>query len=95
MRIYIESNFYVPGVEKEESLDFDREHMSLRQFLEALSMMSPSRIEYVRPGAVLLDKDDWEVDINGIPYQDHQGALDHPLKDGDTVTIRIMAFGGG
>ena len=95
MRIHIESNFHIPGIKKEESLDFDRERMSLRQFLEELSTMAPASIEYVRPGAILLDKDDWEVDINGIPYQDQEGALDHLLKDGDTVTVKIMTLCGG
>jgi hypothetical protein len=42
-----------------------------------------------------LDPDDWEVDINGVPYQHHANGLKTLLKDGDTVTIRVMAFGGG
>jgi hypothetical protein len=95
MRIHVKSNFHVPGIEEKESLDFDGEQMSLRQFLEALSAMAPSAIEYVRPGAGALDKDDWEVDVNGIPYQDQEGALDHLLEDGDTVTVKIMTLCGG
>lgn len=95
MRIHVESNFHIPGLEEKENLDFDMEQMSLREFLVALSAMSPTAIEYVRPGAAALDKDDWEVDVNGVPYQVHEGALDHLLKDGDTVKVKIMTLCGG
>lgn len=95
MRIHIQSNFFVPGLEDNESVDFDAEEMTLREFLEALSGMSPDRVEYVEPEATLLDPEDWEVDINGIPYQNCPRGLESPLHDGDTVTIRILAQGGG
>ena len=95
MRIQIKSNFFVPGIEKEDSVDMEQSQMSLREFLETLSKMAPTPVEYVRPGADRLDPDDWEVDINGIPYQHHRDRLETRLKDGDTVTIRVMAFGGG
>ena len=94
MKIYIKSNFVVPGIENEESVDLGSE-MTLNQFLQNLSMMSPARIEYVRPNAKTLDPDDWEVNINNVPYQDCREGLETPLKNGDTVTIRIKAFGGG
>ena len=95
MKFHIKSNFFVPGLEDLENIDFDRSHMSMREFLEALSMMSPDHLEYLEAGATELNPDDWEVDINGIPYEDYDGGLEYPLKDGDTVTIRIIAQGGG
>lgn len=95
MRIYIKSNFFVPGLGKNDSVELDPSQMTLREFLEELSKMSPAAIEYVRPGADRLDPDDWEVDINKVPYQDHDRGLETLLKDGDSVTIRILAFGGG
>ena len=67
MRIHIKSNFFVPGLENKESVDLERPQMTLREFLEELSEMSPTAIEYVRPGAEVLDPDDWEVDVNGTP----------------------------
>ncbi len=94
MKIYIKSNFVVPGIENQECVDLVSE-MTLRQFLQELSMMSPSRIEYVRPNAETLDPDDWEVNVNNSPYQDCKDGLETLLKNGDTVTIRIKAFGGG
>ena len=95
MRIHIQSNFFVPGLKKAEWVDFDRTSMTLREFLEELSAKAPTPIEYVRPGAEALDPDDWEVDINGVPYQNGSDGLETPLKHEDTVTIRLMAFGGG
>ena len=95
MKIYIKSNFFVPGLEQTESVDIDHPGMSLREFLEELSMRAPTPIEYVRPGAETLDPDDWEVAINDIPYQRCRDGLRTFLNDGDTVTITIVAFGGG
>jgi hypothetical protein len=95
MRIHIKSNFLVPGLENEESIDFSKTEITLREFLDRLSVMSPDRVEYIEPGAKVLDPDDWEVDINGIPYQNDPSGLESLLKEGDTVTIRILAQGGG
>ena len=95
MKIYVKSNFVVPGLVNGEFLDLDRSQLTLREFLEELSMMAPIRIEYVRPGAKTLAPDEWEVDINDIPYQQYSEGLETFLKDGDTVTIRISALGGG
>ncbi len=96
MKIHIKSNFVVPGLEDREYIEIDRAEMTLRELLEQLQRLAaPSPIEYVRPGARALDPDDWEVDVNGLPYQKRDLDLETPLKDGDTVSIRIMALGGG
>jgi hypothetical protein len=95
MRIHIASNFFVPGLEEKDSIAIERSQMELWDFLEELSRMSPTPIEYIRPGAEALDPDDWEVDVNGTPYQHCTRGLRTPLKDGDTVTIKILAMGGG
>jgi hypothetical protein len=95
LKVWIKSNFVVPGLNEKDSVSLDSSSINLRQFLTELSRMSPTRIEYVRPGATALDPDDWEIEINGIPYQKTRDGLATPLKDGDTVTIHILAFGGG
>jgi hypothetical protein len=95
MRIHITSNFFVPGLEEKDSVTMERSRMTLRDFLEELSKMSPTPIEYVKPGAGVLDPDDWEVDINGIPYQDCADGLETGLRDGDKIAIKILAMGGG
>jgi len=56
MKIYIKSNFVVPGLEGKESLELNVPEISLRDFLEKLSTMSPERLEYVRPGAKEIDR---------------------------------------
>ena len=95
MKILTKSNFVIPGLEGEESLELSGSEITLRDFLKELSKRSPDPLEYVEPGADRLDPDDWEADINDIPYQDYEDGLEKTLKDGDRVTIRIMAQGGG
>lgn len=95
MKIHIKSNFVVPGLEDKESVNINGHEIRVRAFLEKLSTMSPQGLKYVEPGADRLDADYWEIDINDIPYQNHEKGLEHLLKDGDTVTIKIMALGGG
>lgn len=95
MKIYIKSNFVVPGIEDKDWIDMDQPKMTLREFLEALAELSPDPLVYVEPGADRLDPDDWEVDINDAPYQDFIEGLEYPLRDQDVLTIRILAQGGG
>ena len=95
MKILTKSNFVIPGLEGEESLELSGSEINLRDFFKELSKRSPDPLEYVEPGADRLDPDDWEVDINDIPYQDFEEGLEKTLKHGDRVTIRIMAQGGG
>jgi hypothetical protein len=95
MKINLRSNFVLPGVQEKESLELDRSSLTLREFLEELSGRAPIHIEYVRPGAGALDPDEWEVEVNGVSYQSCGAGLETILQDGDTVTIRILALGGG
>jgi len=96
MKIHLKSNFVIPGVEDREHIEFAGNEITLRQLLEELQRLSaPMPIEYVRPGARALDPDDWEAEINDIPYQKCDQELETLLKDGDTVNIKIMSLGGG
>ena len=95
MRVNIKSNFLIPGLENEEGVDLDRSEISLREFLEELARISPAPIEYVRTGARTLNPDDWEIDINDVPFHEQHEGLETLLKDGDTVTLKIVVFGGG
>lgn len=95
MKIFIQSNFVVPGLEGRESLELEEAEMTLREVLERLSKMSPDQLRYVEPDAQTIDPDHWEVEVNGAPYESYEEGLDHPIKDGDTVNIKIVAMGGG
>lgn len=62
------SNFIVPGLKDNQSVDLDRLKITLRGFLDELSMTSPSRVEHGgRSGAKTSALDGWEMEINGIP----------------------------
>lgn len=93
MKIFIQSNFVIPGLDDKEDIEFDTSEIRLRDLLERLSSLSPTRIEYIRNG--IIDPAEWEVEVNGIPYFKCKDGLDTILKDNDRVTIRIMALGGG
>ena len=95
MKIYVKSNFVVPGLNGRESVDLDQSQLTIREFLHKLSERSPTRVEYVRSGAQAINPDEWEIRINDTPYQQWSAGLETFLKDGDTVTIIIIAFGGG
>lgn len=94
MKIRIKSNFFLPGFEGRESIEFDRSSIKLGELLEALTTLAGrSNFEYVRPAASTV-ADDWEVKIDGRDFQE-RGGLDADLSDGSTVTINLRIFGGG
>jgi hypothetical protein len=93
MVVRIVSNFVIPGLEG-ESLDV-AEGITLRQLLVEISRISEKRLEFFRRGSETLDSEDWEVDINGVPYYAHTTQLETLLTDGDLVGIRISIIGGG
>jgi len=95
MRIYVKSNFIVPGLDSGEFADLDHSQLTIREFLEVLSERSPTRVEYVQSGAQTINPDEWDIRINDIPYPQWSAGLETPLKDGDTVTIIIIPLGGG
>jgi len=95
MRIYVKSNFIVPGLVKGEFADLNRPQLTIGAFLKELAERSPTRVEYVRPGTQTIDPDEWEIKINDIPSPKWKSGLETPLKDGDTVTIVIIPLGGG
>jgi len=95
MKIFIKSNFILPGLEKAESVDFDEAKMTMREFFEKLSNMTNDRIEFIETDSLQINPEDWEIEINGMAYHQYEKGLEHILKDGDTVGIKIMPIGGG
>ncbi len=95
MKIYVKSNFIVPGLDNGDSVNLDQSQLTLREFLEDLSERSPTRVEFVRSGGQTINSDEWEIRINDTPYPQWSAGLETPLKDGDTVTIIIIPLGGG
>jgi molybdopterin converting factor small subunit len=95
MKIYVKSNFIVPGLDNGDSVNLDRSPLTIREFLEELSERSPTRVEYIRSGTRTINPDEWEIKINDTPYRQWSAGLETFLKDGDTVTIIIIPLGGG
>ena len=95
MKIYVKSNFVVPGLDNGELVDLDQSRLTIREFLEELSERSPTRVEYIRSGTQTINPDEWEIKINDTPYQQWEAGLETPLRDGDTVTVIIIPLGGG
>ena len=95
MKIYVKSNFVVPGLDSGDWVDFDQKQLTIGEFLKELAERAPTRVEYVRPGTQTINPDEWEIRINDIPYTQWKEGLETPLKDGDTVTIIIIPLGGG
>ena len=95
MKIFIESNFFLPGLEKAASIMFDESEMTLRVFFEKLSRMTSDRLEFIESDTLQMNTEDWGIEINGRPYQILHAGLDHILKGGDTVSIKILPMGGG
>jgi len=93
IRVRIESNFIIHGLEG-ESLVVE-ETSSVRQLLETISRLSEERYVFFAPGQDTLDPDDWEVDVNGRPYNGNRTESELPLRDGDAVSIRLMMYAGG
>jgi molybdopterin converting factor small subunit len=95
MKIYVKSNFVVPGLDSGEFVDLDQKQLTIGEFLKELAERAPTRVEYVCPGTQTINPDEWEIRINDIPYPQWEGGLKTPLRDGDTVTIIIVPLGGG
>jgi hypothetical protein len=95
MKIYVKSNFVVPGLDSGEWVDFDQKQLTIGEFLKELAERAPTRVEYVRPGTQTINPDEWEIKINDIPSPKWKDGLETLLTDGGTVTIIIIPLGGG
>jgi hypothetical protein len=94
MKLHLASNIFLPGIGEDETIDLDRQHISVRELLDHLSAISgPKNVEYVRPGSAVPD-DGWEVKINDVDLLDY-GGMEADLKGGDTVTVNMLVIGGG
>lgn len=93
MRVKIESNFFINGVDG-ESIEID-DTISVKEFLDTISRLSGGRYIFFEKGQTKLDPDDWEVDVNGKPYNGNGTESERLLEDGDTVCIRLLMYSGG
>jgi hypothetical protein len=92
MNIQITSNFHIPGL-RGESIEIE-DGSTVRQLLESVSGLSGEFV-FFEAGKDVLDPDDWEVDVNSVPLDGVQIRAETPLKDNDTVEIRLLMYSGG
>jgi hypothetical protein len=95
MKIKIDSNFVIPGLEGENEILLDRPAITLRELLEELSLRSSGRVRFIRPSTEAVHSMDFTIEVNGLPNQGSREDLDLVLKEGDVVVIKVLPLGGG
>lgn len=95
MKVFIQSNFVVPGLEDRESIELPRPEATLRELFETLTGMASGPVDYLEPETGELNTEDYQVEVNGRPFEGLKEGLDYLLQEGDRVSIYIMPIGGG
>jgi len=95
MKIRVESNFVIQGLEGENEIHLSGSTITLRKVLEELSSRSSGRVRFIRPMTDAVDPMDFIIEINGLPNQGSRESLNGVLKEGDVITIKLSPLGGG
>lgn len=95
MKVRFFSRFVIPGLEGKDEIDFEPPSLTLQEFLEELSVKSSGRMKFINPSSSAISSTLFDIEINGIPIQDSKESLKMVLKEGDKVTINLVAMGGG
>ena len=95
MKIRIDSNFVLPGMEGVNEIDLNLPHIKLRRVLEELMLRSSGRVKLIRPMTESVDPMDFLIEVNGLPNPGSKEALEMGLNEGDLVTIKLSPLGGG
>lgn len=95
MKIRIDSNFIIPGLEGVNEIDLNYTHVNLRIVLEELSLRSSGRVKFIHPLKDFTDPMDFLIEINGLPNPGSKEGLETGLNEGDLVTIKLSPLAGG
>ena len=95
MKIRIDSNFVLPGMEGVNEIDLKLPHINLRKVLEELTLRSSGRVKLIRPMTDFVDPMDFLIEVNGLPNSGSKEALEMGLNEGDLITIKLSPLGGG
>lgn len=95
MKIRVDSNFVIPGLEGENEVDLSDSTVTLRKVLEELSSRSSGRVRFIRPMTDAVDPMDFIIEINGLSNQGSRESLNVVLKEADIITIKLSPLGGG
>ena len=95
VKIRIDSNFVLPGMEGIDEIDLNLPHIKLRKILEELTLRSSGRMKLIRPMTDSVDPMDFLIEVNGLPNPGSKEGLEMGLNEGDLVTIKLSPLGGG
>jgi hypothetical protein len=95
MKIIINSNFVLPGLEGKNEIYLDNRKVTLRGVFEELESRSSGRVKFIRPMTDFVDPMDFLIEINGLPNSGSKEALEMGLNEGDLITIKLSPLGGG
>jgi hypothetical protein len=95
MKIGIDSNLILPGLQEKNEVYLDSPRVTLRMVLEELGARSSGRVKYIHPSTGAVDPMDFVIEINGLPNSGSKEDLEMGLSEGDMVTIKVSPLGGG
>lgn len=95
MKIGFSSVFVIPGLEGKDEIDFNVPTVTLREFLEELSLRASERMKFINPSSGAVNSMLFDIEINGIPMRDTYESLKTVLQEGDMVSINFVPLGGG
>jgi hypothetical protein len=95
MKIRINSNFVIPGLEGKSEIDLVSPKVTLSILLEELSIRNAGRLKFLHPLTHSLDSTHFVLELNGLPNSGSKEALELDLKEGDIITINLLPLGGG
>jgi hypothetical protein len=92
MKIQIHKTFEMAGIPSEIEI----ESGTLRSLLDGLVRPTYYAKEIIDSNTGNLSLDDlFQIELNGVPFYSLPDALDTALHEGDTITLRLIFFGGG
>ena len=95
MRIKIDSNFVIPGVEGVKEIEMNDPTVTVRTVLKELSARSAGRVYFIHPTTGYVEDMDFKIQVNGLPNDGLKEVIDVPLNEGDLVSIKLLVIGGG
>ncbi len=95
MKVLIDGNFVIPGLEDENGIEISSAEVTLKTVLEELSSKSLRRMNFIDNRTGEIDYLSYHITVNEESSSAIEASLDNPLKDGDRVTIRLQGLCGG
>jgi len=95
MKISIDGNFAIPGLEGKNEIEISSAEVTLKTVLEELSSKSLRQMNFINRWTGEIDYLSYHITVNEESPSAMEASLDWALKDGDRVTIRLIGLSGG